>query len=219
MIDITIHDGNDSYLNQPEEHSPEDAFAEATPTSATPTSATPTSTALITIFICWTSIVYIVTCLLNKDALTPESIVFHIAVIILSGGDGLMYGFKQLPWWIFIANLAIQAGVLVVVVEYSTANPAIKCDTILVSCKLVLMAVQWVFTAPHNTEIITPAPWDAPIDLSDNEQPDWTCAICLESQPRRVVKFQNCMHMMHPECARELIKYHSVCPECKEPLH
>lgn len=69
-----------------------------------------------------------------------------------------------------------------------------------------------------NSEAIQPAPWDDPIELSADEQPDWVCAICLESEPRTVIKFQKCMHMMHPECANQMLKYHLVCPECKSPL-
>ena len=178
------------------------------------------STFLITFFMCWTILVYIINCIFAAEALTIGSMVFQMAIICFSGFDGVVYGFKTIPTWVFASNVSIQTGGVAAAIHYNTSNNvAIECNIVFMMCKLVLMVLHWGCLIQPNNKIVRPAPWDDPIDLSDSEQPDWTCAICLESQPRRIVKFQNCMHMMHPECAKEMLKFHTICPECKKPLH
>jgi hypothetical protein len=158
----------------------------------------------------------------NSRALTTASFVFHCSLMCFSGCDACVYTTKQVPLHVCLLNITVQASVTGIVMLTTTANdnPSITgtWNNAWLIAKVAVMVVRLFGRVRHAGKTVEPAPWDDPIDLSDTEQPDWTCAICLESQPRRVVKFHNCMHMMHPECARQILPCHSSCPECKLPI-
>lgn len=210
---------------------------------------------IIILYLCLITLIYIITCMIVKDALTLESLCFQGSIICFSGFDGYVHIKRQILVDEVLANMSVQLTVLIIVMIYgNTDNESIVISATLLAIKLFIMSGYCLCVIVNindgygNHEVgyhvnghnnrnggsrggrssstslardstIHPAPWTDPIDLLENEHVEWTCAICLESDPRRVVKLNNCTHMLHPHCAKTLVESnHTLCPMCKKPL-
>lgn len=211
------------------------------------TSTMLTQSTIIILYLCLNALIYIVICVTVKGTLTLWSLCFQVIIICFSGIDSYIYVKRRLLVNEIITNISVQLTTLITIMIYgNTSNASVIIGCAMLTVKIIIMLVYCLGILVNldngdgdidgqdrrnqvyrrdlnmerdNTSRSTRALWMNPIDLSEDESIEWSCVICLESDPRQVVKLRNCQHMLHFQCAKTLVlSNHTLCPICKTSL-